>query len=581
MPSSPMNTTGMYFSIIQLPPLVRQFGIHLFLAIGFYGFCQIPLLSQKTTSQIELESKLTDAIKEEEIGNPEKAIVLLEKMRYEPEIKATVNYYLARLYEQSSRHEEALLAIQESVLADQGNKWFKVFKANLLEKTARYEQVAGVYEELIIIEPQNYTFYDLAAINYLKSGKSEKALTILDKAQLKFGPMPPLVLKKAEILKIQKKFKKATECLELSLKDYPNHKELYPSLIESYIAENRIQEKDSALVKLKSLDPNNPLVKLNSNNSPANMSGAELLKNINEQKISLDDAIKVLIPHLQKLADGTDSLQEQTLLLPALRLTELYPKESKPAALVGDIYFHNNNLLKATEWYKKSVNQGSVPYPVWDNLIFGLLQLGHWNNLEKYANLALDQFPNNSYPYYALSMAQYHGNKLDESLGNAEHFLLINRKNEINKSLAHVILAKINLALKDEAKANFHWEAMRQINNQASGGELEYLVYCQKYGKKYSSDELDKAVSNETVPQYFRSYKLAEIQYLKKDYPAALTSINNALVFPQAHIPEILEFASRVFIAANNQTAAKKMLSEAAELSEDKAKYNELIQKIN
>ncbi|MBK7303650.1 MAG: hypothetical protein IPI90_10450 [Saprospiraceae bacterium] len=55
-------------------------------------------------------------------------------MRYEPEIKATVNYYLARLYEQSSRHEEALLAIQESVLADQGNKWFKVFKANLLEK---------------------------------------------------------------------------------------------------------------------------------------------------------------------------------------------------------------------------------------------------------------------------------------------------------------------------------------------------------------------------------------------------------------------------------------------------------------
>ncbi|MBK7303651.1 MAG: hypothetical protein IPI90_10455 [Saprospiraceae bacterium] len=79
MPSSPMNTTGMYFSIIQLPPLVRQFGIHLFLAIGFYGFCQIPLLSQKTTSQIELESKLIDAIKEEEIGNPEKAIVLLEK----------------------------------------------------------------------------------------------------------------------------------------------------------------------------------------------------------------------------------------------------------------------------------------------------------------------------------------------------------------------------------------------------------------------------------------------------------------------------------------------------------------------
>ncbi|MBK8643958.1 MAG: hypothetical protein IPN15_17640 [Saprospiraceae bacterium] len=133
----------------------------------------------------------------------------------------------------------------------------------------------------------------------------------------------------------------------MSLKDYPNHKELYPSLIESYIAENRIQEKDSALVKLKSLDPNNPLVKLNSNNSPANMSGAELLKNINEQKISLDDAIKVLILICKNLQTVPDSLQEQTLLLPALRLTELYPKESKTRSIGRGYIFSQQQFVES------------------------------------------------------------------------------------------------------------------------------------------------------------------------------------------------------------------------------------------
>ena len=581
MSDSYMNTAGILYSFKQFLLFTRYIGIRIPFIFGLYCLIQLPALSQKTTTQIELESKLIDAIKEEEIGNPEKATLILEKMRYEPETKATVNYYLARLYEKSSRHEEALLAIQESVLADPGNKWFKVFKANLLEKTARYEQVASVFEELVKIEPQNYTFYDLAAINYLKAEKSEKALTILDQAQIKFGPMPPLVLKKAEILKVQKKYKKAAESLELSLKDYPNHKELYPSLIECYSAENKIQEKDAALAKLKFLDPEHPLFRKQSDAPPANMSSADLMKSIVERIINLDEAIKILIPSLQKLADGQDSLQEQTLLAPALKLTELCPKEPKSAALVGDIYFHHNNLWKAAEWYKKSVALGSVPYPVWDNLIFCLYQLSHWKSLEKYANLALDQYPNNSYPYYALAITQYHNSHYEEALTNAEHFLLINRKNEINKSLAHVILAKIYFAMKNETQANVQWEAMRQIKNKASGGELEYLVYCQKNGKEYSAEALKNAADNISIPQYFRNYKLAEIYYLKKDYPSALASIINALNFPQAHIPEILELAYYILTASNNSTDAKKYILEAVELSEDKLKYNALLQKIN
>ena len=135
--------------------------------------------------------------------------------------------------------------------------------------------------------------------------------------------------------------------------------------------------------------------------------------------------------------------------------------------------------------------------------------------------------------------------------------------------------------MKNETQANVQWEAMRQIKNKASGGELEYLVYCQKNGKEYSAEELKNAADNISIPQYFRNYKLAEIYYLKKDYPSALASIINALNFPQAHIPEILELAYYILTASNNSTDAKKYILEAVELSEDKSKYNALLQKIN
>jgi hypothetical protein len=110
---------------------------------------------------------------------------------------------------------------------------------------------------------------------------------------------------------------------------------------------------------------------------------------------------------------------------------------------------------------------------------------------------------------------------------------------------------------------------------------LNILFTVKKNGKEYSAEELKNAADNISIPQYFRNYKLAEIYYLKKDYPSALASIINALNFPQAHIPEILELAYYILTASNNSTDAKKYILEAVELSEDKSKYNALLQKIN
>jgi hypothetical protein len=61
MSDSYMNTAGILYSFKQFLLFTRYIGIRLPFIFGLYCLIQLPALSQKTTTQIELESKLIDA----------------------------------------------------------------------------------------------------------------------------------------------------------------------------------------------------------------------------------------------------------------------------------------------------------------------------------------------------------------------------------------------------------------------------------------------------------------------------------------------------------------------------------------
>ncbi len=544
----------------------------------FLSTCAI-ILAQTTDKELQFQSSLIDALKEEKIGNPEKAIAILEKLKFEPEVKAISNYYLSRLYQFKGRHEDALFAINECIRADGSNKWYRIYQVNLLEKLGRYDQVAQTYEKLIDLESNNYAFYENASLNFLKVDNIDQALHIMDLAQTKFGILPSIALKKAELFRLKKKNKKAIEILEASIKDYPNHEELYISLLEFYKEENSVDEIKAIEQKLKKINPYSPYFNVNNEDESSQMDLSSLDGLVANPNIGIDQKIKKIIPFLNELAISKNANLFNSLKSISQKLILAYPHEVKSWTLAADVCFHGNQISEAISNYKTAVEIGNVPFGVWDNLLFSLTHNNQWISLFKYANLALDQFPNQSYPYYALATSNLHLQQYDDAMSNVNQVLVMNKNNTNMRREAIILQAQIYEALGDLKNSNIKWtQAMEIIPN-----DLSIIAYCTspKTDKELVSKEiLQKAFETKQMPDYIKHYKLAQINYNMKDYLKAKENILTSLENTLAHIPEILELAAQIDLNLNQKNQALKYLQEAESLSEQKDYYKKLIQNL-
>ena len=88
-------------------------------------------------------------------------------------------------------------------------------------------------------------------------------------------------------------------------------------------------------------------------------------------------------------------------------LRRVHPDEAKAASIQGDLFFHTGQLTKAAEAYRATLELDDTVYPVWEQLLATLYLDNQITELRKYAEEALDIFPNRPVVYvqYALGEA--------------------------------------------------------------------------------------------------------------------------------------------------------------------------------
>lgn len=209
------------------------------------------------------------------------------KLKYAPETKGVSNYYLARIYREQGKHDEAMSAIDESIAAEPQNKWYLILKANLAEDYGQFQIIADVYQKLSQLEPDNYTYYDNAALNYLKAEDFDKALIVLNASELHFGLLPPIGIKNPKYW-FYRKIKKALSLLEECLIKYPGHLEIIEEIRTIALEENNTDILTKYGLKPKSAD-------VDSQNQQAQQ---DLTNLINSTTVSLDEKIKSIIKTL-------------------------------------------------------------------------------------------------------------------------------------------------------------------------------------------------------------------------------------------------------------------------------------------
>ena len=535
-----------------------------------FTFLLFTLVSVYTDAQdrekiINNQSLLIDALKEEQIGNTQKAIEILEKLKYEPDSKGVCNYYLAKLYRSIGKLEEAFDAIDQSLLSEPDNTWYLLLKANMNEDNGRISETAESYDKLSMIEPDNFSHFDNAAYFYSKSDNFKKALEILNKAENLFGLIPTLAIKKSYVLTFLKKNKAAIEILETCHSQFPTNKDLLIELIKSY-TDIRNQEKAAKYIEiLKALDPlNEELSRLTSKqNIDSNPIQSKPINDIIQSPdVTLDDKIKLLFAKLNSFISKSDKSGIQTLLIPAEKLRKQYPHDPKTIAFIGDIQFQLNDLLQAKESYTQSIKDGQVPYSVWDNLLFCLIHLNHWKTANYYSEKCTDLYPNQSFPNYVFILSKYKLNQLEDILPFVDQLELMVNHNDHKKTEVLILKAKIFSKLKNEEESAKAWKLAMEIDHDYLAA-LEYCVFIAEKNQKYPTDYFDKAMRSEFIHESFKLDKAAELFYNTKDYNKAKEYIDNSIAKGYCESADALLLASKIYDALGISSTAQEFKDKA------------------
>ncbi|MBK7233242.1 MAG: tetratricopeptide repeat protein [Saprospiraceae bacterium] len=553
----------------------------IFLIFAVQIFVTENLYSQKSDKTIELESALIDAVREEQTGFPEKAIDILQKIKNEPEVKAIAQYQLAKLYAATGKLDEAIIASEESVKADPSNKWFLVLKANLLEKTGRNLQVAMTYQELVKLEPNQYTFYENAALYWMKSDQADKALTILQQAHQKFGPLPALILRKVDLLMIQNKPKQAIDALNQSIEVYPKHSELYLALADIYAHQKKDIEFQATLDRLKAKIPDHPFLKKMENKPSNNETSSSFAQKIQSGEWNLDQAIAYLIPEVEKVNAETQEVVIQELLNKSDILINKYSQNPKPYVLTADIYFNANRLSEALPFYLKASTFNQIPYQVWDHLLYVLSHQNHWKSLEENASKVLDIYPNQSYPYFTLAESLYKLNRGEEALKNIQQYLLMQRKSETARAAAYILQAKIYKQLNNDEAENASWAEAMKINSPSNPAMIENTLVKIKDGEKISSSDLLTAFKSEQIPNYYKDLKMAEIKMMQNQLDEAKNLILSAFNDRMNHTSENYLLAIDIFSKLKDKEKVKEYAQKGIQLAEDKSPFEKILKQAN
>lgn len=550
----------------------------IFSIILLYASFDLNAQQEVVSKDILIANEFIDAFRLEQIGSIEKAQEIYEKLIIEPTAKANAHYQLARIYDKQNKIDLAINAINQSTIADPTNKWSYIFKANLLEKYASYKQVAECYEQLMKIEPNNYTFYDNAAINYLKVDNLNQSMNVLNQAEKKFGLSPSIAVKKANLFTLQKKENKAIEVLETAIKQYPHHTELYPELI-LLCKKNNIDDKVKTYTNtLANYDSQHPFLNKNEPSSKIENNGS-LEEIIAKESLDINFKIKLLLPILKEYANNPSNEQKSQLLKLAKSLCNQYKTDPKPYVLLGDIYFQTNDWINARNAYIESIQNGIVPYNVYDNLILSLTELEAWISIEKYTLQALDIYPNQANLFYNLARAQYEQNNHPEALNNVDQTLLMTRSNNELKGEANCLKARILQAMKKENNAKEFW-TNAITNNNSPLVTIQYQLNELQQKQKCDESALSKAMEDKSLSLFLKLFKQAEISYARSQYQESIKSIQEILIKEPNTKPSVYLLLSKNYKKLNNITEAIANAQKALELSEFKTNINQWIKEI-
>lgn len=378
--------------------------------------CCLPTLAltaqgELTVEQIQRQGQFIEAKREALLGKTDEAIAKFTDLADADDKDDAVQFELARLYRAKDELSEATDHMRRAYAARPGEVYAS-FLADLYQETGRHQEGADLYESLRKRNPEKEAFYLEEAAFLVRAQDIKGAIAVYNELESRIGVNAELARLKHSLYLGTGDAKRAEKELLALIESKPNVLDYQHLLAGFYTSQNNPKAAEKVYRDILRAEPADVRAQLALQNTggsikPDASSDDQLLALLGRPDVDIDLKIGKVLPLVQELARTRDAGQLVRAQRLAQELRRVHPDEAKATALVGDIYFQAGDLTGAADAYIATLKLDDNVYPVWEQLLGTLYLANRTVELRKYAEEALDLYPNRPavYVHYAIAEA--------------------------------------------------------------------------------------------------------------------------------------------------------------------------------
>ena len=374
-------------------------------------------------------------------GDPEKAINEFEKAINLDSMSAATYFQMAAAVAPKSP-DSALMWSEKSVELDSLEITYRHQLGQLLIMNQKFKEAAKLYEKLLVEDPRNPNNYRMLAALYDYNGQPFTAIALLDSAEYKVGRLPELAEFKRELLINVKLYDRAINETLTQIEENPYDINNYTTIAQLYA----MTGKDSLAVvnfqkamQIDSTDMRNLALQLDFyHNLNRNQEYLSIMRKIfYADNIPVDSKTKLF----KDITASREYYQDNYFSINSLAgiLLAKYPDNADIVELYTTHLIRSGELERALEIYKNHIGAGHKEIKAYYGIMDIESYLQRTDSVEKYAEKAIELFPDDSELYLRKGFAEQSMNKFKEALNTYNDAL----KHASTDSVKSVILTTI------------------------------------------------------------------------------------------------------------------------------------------
>ena len=455
----------------------------------------------------------------------------------------TVHFKIAEVLSKSNKQDDLIKAsasIEQALRMERENKYFYLLAATIYNSLGRFDKAAQAYESMMDnVEGTEEYLYEVAAV-YQYAQQPDQAIKAYNRAEQLFGVNEVSSIQKIKLYFDAGKTAEGVAEGEKLIKIFPGE-ERYVMAFTEIISKKGMREQ--AIRYLEDFVSSNP----ESGNAKMLLAGFYrdtgkeekarpfLLSLFDDPSVDLSSKLIVLGAYNAELNDNkTKKISDPEKETFALKLYEKlkagYPGDANINVIGGDLYLSTGKNQEAQSEYLKAVENGSVNFEVYQNLLFLETRLEQWDQVIHHAEEALEIFPNQSMIHYFNGFANIRKHRYPEAIASFEQAKRLSASNPALTSEINSQLGEAYNATKEYLKSDKAYEEALAFNpnNVTVLNNYSYYLALRKENLEKAEKMSSTLIKNNPEnPIFLDTY--AWVLYTREKYKEAKKIIERAI----------------------------------------------------